>query len=139
MVSGASSTNSATVGSITIPWMLKSGWPKEVAATMNTGNAGLGICIPPSSSMFLMLGFATIAEKVSAGRLYFALLCGGLWTAVYRVILTRYYVSKYNISAMNEEKATKFSESLKQGGSSLASNTTSKPLLAAFSTTVLST
>ena len=47
MVSGASSANAATVGSITIPWMRESGWSKEVAATMNTGNAGLGICIPP--------------------------------------------------------------------------------------------
>ena len=97
MVSGASSANAATVGSITIPWMRESGWSKEVAATMNTGNSGLGICIPPSSSMFLMLGLPAIAGVVEAGDLYFALLCGGLWTLVYRLILVRYYVHKYHI------------------------------------------
>lgn len=120
MISGASSANSATVGSITIPWMLKSGWPKEAAATMNTGNAGLGICIPPSSSMFLMLGFAIIANAVSAGDLYFALLCGGVWTMVYRLLLTRYYVSKYNVPALSADKIPNLGDSLKQGGSSLA-------------------
>ena len=120
MVSGASSANAATVGSITIPWMEESGWSKEVAATMNTGNAGLGICIPPSSSMFLMLGLPAVAGGVSAGDLYFALLCGGLWTLVYRLILVRYYVFKYKIPPISRDKIAGLGASLKTGGSSLA-------------------
>lgn len=120
MVSGASSANAATVGSITIPWMRESGWSKEVAATMNTGNAGLGICIPPSSSMFLMLGLPAVAGVVEAGDLYFALLCGGLWTLVYRLILVRYYVHKYKIPPISKEKIEPLGTALKQGGSSLA-------------------
>lgn len=119
MVSGASSANAATVGSITIPWMTESGWPREVAATMNTGNAGLGICIPPSSSMFLMLGLPVVAGAVTAGDLYFALLCGGLWTLVYRLLLTRYYVTKYNIPAVSKDKIVSLGAALKSGGSSL--------------------
>ena len=119
MVSGASSANAATVGSITIPWMRESGWSKEVAATMNTGNAGLGICIPPSSSMFLMLGLPAVAGVVEAGDLYFALLCGGLWTLVYRLILVRYYVHKYQIPPIDKAKIEPFGVALKQGGSSL--------------------
>lgn len=119
MVSGASSANAATVGSITIPWMTESGWPKDVAATMNTGNAGLGICIPPSSSMFLMLGLPVVAGAVTAGDLYFALLCGGLWTLVYRLLLTRYYVTKYNIPAVPKDKIVSLRSALKSGGSSL--------------------
>ena len=119
MVSGASSANAATVGSITIPWMRESGWSKEVAATMNTGNAGLGICIPPSSSMFLMLGLPAIAGVVEAGDLYFALLCGGLWTLVYRLILVRYYVHKYHIPPIDKSKIESFGVALRQGGSSL--------------------
>ena len=120
MVSGASSANAATVGSITIPWMEESGWSKEVSATMNTGNAGLGICIPPSSSMFLMLGLPAVAGVVSAGDLYFALLCGGLWTLVYRLILVRYYVFKYKIPPISRDKIAGLGASLKTGGSSLA-------------------
>lgn len=120
MVSGASSANAATVGSITIPWMVESGWPKEVAATMNTGNAGLGICIPPSSSMFLMLGLPVVAGAVTAGDLYMALMCGGLWTLVYRLLLTRYYVSKYNVPRIEKSNIIPLGEALKKGGSSLA-------------------
>ncbi|EFE12766.1 C4-dicarboxylate ABC transporter permease [Clostridium sp. AM29-11AC] len=119
MVSGASSANAATVGSITIPWMKESGWPKEVASTMNTGNAGLGICIPPSSSMFLMLGLPAVAGTVKAGDLYFALLCGGLWTLVYRLLLTRYYVSKYHIPAVPKDRIESLGKAVKKGGSSL--------------------
>ena len=119
MVSGASSANAATVGSITIPWMTESGWTKEVAATMNTGNAGLGICIPPSSSMFLMLGLPVVAGYVAAGDLYIALMCGGLWSLAYRLLLTRYYVSKYNIPAVPKDRIVSLSSALKEGGTSL--------------------
>lgn len=119
MVSGASSANAATVGSITIPWMTESGWPKEVAATMNTGNAGLDICIPPSSSMFLMLGLPVVAGSVAAGDLYIALMCGGLWSLVYRLLLTRYYVSKYNIPAVPKDRTVSLSSALKEGRISL--------------------
>lgn len=118
MVSGASSANAATVGSITIPWMTESGWPKEAAATMNTGNAGLGICIPPSSSMFLMLGLPVVAGAVSAGDLYIALMCGGLWTLAYRLLLTRYYVSKYHVPAVSPDRIIKLSTAIKKGGTS---------------------
>ena len=119
MVSGASSANAATVGSITIPWMTEYGWTKEVAAHMNTGNAGLGICIPPSSSMFLMLGLPVVAGSVAAGDLYIALMCGGLWSLVYRLLLTRYYVSKYNIPAVPKDRIVSLSSALKEGGTSL--------------------
>ncbi|MEG1848923.1 MAG: TRAP transporter large permease subunit [Oscillospiraceae bacterium] len=119
MVSGSGAGNSATVGSITVPWMVQSGWPKNVAATMNAGNAGLGIAMPPSSSMLLMLGFATVAEQVNAGNLYFALLCGGLWTLLYRMVLVRYYVRKYNVPALPGDQIESLGASLKKGGTSL--------------------
>ena len=46
LVSGNSVANSATVGTITIPWMIESGWPKETAATICAGNAGSGQSSP---------------------------------------------------------------------------------------------
>lgn len=86
---------------------------------MNTGNAGLGICIPPSSSMFLMLGLLVVAGSVAAGDLYIALMCGGLWSLAYRLLLTRYYVSKYNIPAVPKDRIVSLSSALKEGGTSL--------------------
>ncbi len=119
MVSGASSANAATVGSITIPWMKESGWTKEMAAIMNTGNAGLGICIPPSSSMFLMLGLPAVAGVVGTGDLYFPMLCGGLWTLVYRLFLVRYYVHAYRIPAIATGQIESLGAVMKRGGTSL--------------------
>lgn len=69
--------------------------------------------------MFLMLGLPAVAGVVEAGDLYFALLCGGLWTLVYRLILVRYYVHKYQIPPIDKAKIEPFGVALKQGGSSL--------------------
>ena len=56
--------------------------------------------------MFLMLGLPAVAGVVEAGDLYFALLCGGLWTLVYRLILVRYYVHKYQIPPSTKRRSS---------------------------------
>ena len=119
LASGSGTGNAATVGTITVPWLIQTGWPKEVAATMNSGNAGLGICLPASSSMLLMLGSATVAQHVGASDLYIPLLCGGLWALLYRMILVRYYVWKYKIPALPPDQIDSLKVSLQKGGSSL--------------------
>lgn len=119
LIAGSGTGNAAAVGSITIPWMKQSGWPSSVAATMNAGNAGLGIALPPSTPMFLMLGFPIVAQSVVIGDLYFALICGGLWTLVYRFLLIRYYVFKYKIPPLPKEQIHPLLETLRTGGSSL--------------------
>jgi len=119
LASGSGTGNAATVGTITVPWMIQTGWPKEVAATMNSGNSGLGVCLPASSSMLLMLGSATIAEYVNAGNLYVPLLCAGMWSLLYRAFLVRYYVQKYNIPALSADQIDSLGTALQKGGSSL--------------------
>ena len=47
---GSGSGIAASVGSVTIPWMIRSKWRPDLAASLVAGNAGLGISIPPSSS-----------------------------------------------------------------------------------------
>ena len=120
MISGSGTGNAATVGAITVPWMIRTGWPKEIAALINSGNAGLGIALPPSSSMLTMLGFAAVAELVTSNSLYMALLCGGLYTLAYRLIRVALYVKKYSIQATPKEDLVSFSCAIKHGGSSLA-------------------
>lgn len=118
-VSGSGSANAATVGSITIPWMKKTGWPPEVAATMNAGNAGLGISIPPSTSMFIMLGFADVAAYLSTGDVYFTILTAGLWTLLYRLILVWFYSRRYSIPEVDIKNIMPFREAIKKYKSSL--------------------
>lgn len=100
MISGSGSGNAAAVGSITIPWMKKTGWSDNMATTIVAGNAGLGIAFPPSSSMFLLLGMPAIAKEITSEQLYITLLSAATILLIYRLILVRFYVKKYNIQAV---------------------------------------
>jgi TRAP-type C4-dicarboxylate transport system permease large subunit len=100
LMSGSGSGCSASVGAVTIPWMISSSWPRSLAATMTSGNAGLSSSLPPSSSMFILLGAAAVSSQVTTGALYMALLTGGLWTLAYRLVLVKYFVYKYDIKPL---------------------------------------
>lgn len=119
LISGSGSGNAASVGSVTIPWMMKSNWSAQLSATMVAGNAGLGIALPPCSSMFLILGLGVVAEKVTTGALYVALLTAGLWTLLYRLILVRWFVYKYNIQPLPAEMIKPFGKTMREGWTSL--------------------
>ncbi len=119
LISGSGSGNAAAVGSITIPWMRQTGWDKEMATTIVAGNAGLGICFPPSSSMFLLLGMPVIAKELTSASLYVTLLSGATVVLIYRLILARYYVFKYNIQATPKDQIKPMGEALKEGWTSL--------------------
>ncbi|MCT1656854.1 TRAP transporter permease, partial [Brevibacterium luteolum] len=118
-VSGSGSGNTAAVGSITIPWMTRSNWNPVLASTLVAGNAGLGISFPPSSSMFLLLGSAAVAPYVSADTLFIGLLCGGLWTLLYRLIVVFIWVRKFGISRVSQDDIQPFSSAFKQGWTAL--------------------
>lgn len=119
LIAGSGTGNAAAVGSITIPWMKQTGWPSRVAATMNAGNAGLGIAMPPSTPMLLMAGFPMVAQVLSVGDIYIGLMCAGAWTLLYRFVLIRYYVKRYDIPALPNDQIRPLNETLRTGGSSL--------------------
>lgn len=102
-LAGSNSGNTATTGSITAPWMVQSNFTRERAATIVAGNGGLGAALPPSASMFIMLGFAPIAALVSEGDLYVALFISGIYQVIYRVFLILYFVKRDNIKAISPE------------------------------------
>ncbi len=119
LMSGSGSGCSASVGSVTIPWMINSSWPKKMAAILTSGNAGLSSSLPPSSSMFILLGAAVVSSQVTTGALYMALLTGGLWTLAYRLLLVRYFVYKYDVKALPPDQIKPLSETLRTGWTSL--------------------
>lgn len=119
LISGSGSGNAASVGAVTIPWMVNSNWSRQLSATMVAGNAGLGIALPPCSSMFLILGLGVVAEKVTVGSLYMALLTAGLWTLFYRLILVRWFVFKYDIQPLPPEMIKPFGQTFRDGWTSL--------------------
>ncbi|WP_195199289.1 TRAP transporter large permease subunit [Faecalispora jeddahensis] len=119
LVSGNAIANCATVGAITVPWMKESGWPKEVSATMNAGNAGVGQSMPSCTAMFLLLGLAPVAAAMTVGQAYIAVLCGGAWTFVYRLIRVWLYAKKYNVQAVPEDQIKPFGQSFHDNWTSL--------------------
>ena len=109
----------STVGSITIPWMMETGWGKDQAAIMNSGNAGLGVSLPPSTSMFLMLGFADVAAYVTTGEVYLTVLTTGCYGILYRLLVTHFYIRKYHIEALAKEQVPSFRKTIQEKWSSL--------------------
>ncbi|MDI6627913.1 MAG: TRAP transporter large permease subunit [Rhodococcus sp. (in: high G+C Gram-positive bacteria)] len=92
LAGGSNTGNAAASGSITGPWMVRSGWKRSRAATVIAGNAGLGAAVPPSASMIIMIGFA--GTMVTTSQVYVALLVAGLYQVVWRVLLTLWFVRR---------------------------------------------
>ena len=119
MISGSGSGNAAAVGSITIPWMKETGWSDETATTIVAGNAGLGMVFPPSSSMFLLLGMPTIAAELTSAQLYVTLMVGAIIVLIYRLIVVRYFVSKYKIKGLSKDAIPSIGTAMSNGWQSL--------------------
>lgn len=119
LISGSGSGNAASVGTITIPWMSNSGWTPRMAATVVSGNAGLGISFPPSSSMFLLLGLPVVAGSLDAGDLYVTLMCTGAWCLLYRILIIKFFASRDRVGAVPSEHIQPLGKSFATGWSSL--------------------
>lgn len=118
-LSGSNSANTASVGAIAGPWMVRTGWTPTRAATIMAGNGGLGAAIPPSASMVIMIGFA--AGYVTTGQVYLALLSAAAYQVLLRVLLVLFFVHKDRIPNVRDVEAiAPLSASLRSGAAALA-------------------
>ncbi|MFK8794514.1 TRAP transporter large permease subunit [Planococcus plakortidis] len=118
-LSGGDSGNTAATGSITGPWMLRNNWNKEIAASVMVGNGGMASALPPTSSMFIILGFAPVAAAITTGEFFIALLIAGAYQFLHRLIMIGYFVKKQNIKAFPPDSLSPLSVSLKDGWTSI--------------------
>ena len=112
LAGGSNTGNAAASGSITGPWMVRSGWTKHRAATGIAGNAGLGAALPPSASMIIMIGFA--GTLVTTSQVYLALLIAGLYQVVYRIFLTMWFVYRDGIRAETDADHVPLKQTMKR-------------------------
>jgi len=117
--SGSGSGIAASVGSVTIPWMTRSKWRPDLAASLVAGNAGLGISIPPSSSLFLLLGSAAVAPVLTADQMLVGAFAGGLWTVLYRFLVVFVWVRRHRIERVAPEGILPLRTAWRQSWSSL--------------------
>ncbi|GLU47809.1 TRAP transporter large permease subunit [Nocardiopsis ansamitocini] len=116
-LSGSNSANTASSGSFTGPWMVRTGWTPTRAATVLAGNGGMGAALPPSASMVIMIGFA--GGLVSTGGVYMGLLAAGAYQVVLRVLLVTYFTRKDKIAKASDEEIVPLRQSLREGGGAL--------------------
>lgn len=118
-LSGGDAANTASTGSVTGPWMVRDKWDREVAATVLAGNGGLAGGLPPTTSMFIVLGFAPVAAAITTGEFYLALLAAGSYQIVHRLIVIWFFVKKYNIKSKPAESLKPLSQSFREGWTSI--------------------
>ncbi|HIX78599.1 MAG TPA: TRAP transporter permease [Candidatus Corynebacterium faecipullorum] len=114
LIAGSTAGNSATVGSVTIPWMKRAGWSSERAATLVAGNSGLGVALPPNSTMFIILALPA-ATGASASSVYVALACGGAYAVLYRLAVVFLWTRTDKIAATPREDLKSFAQAMKEG------------------------
>ncbi len=116
-LSGSNSANTASSGSFTGPWMVRTGWTPTRAATVLAGNGGMGAALPPSASMVIMIGFA--GSLVTTGEIYLALLCAGLYQVVLRVVLVTYFVRRDRIPRIDAQELKPLRTTFRAGAGAL--------------------
>lgn len=82
-VSGSSVATTFAIGAILIPAMVKHGYPKPMAASIQASSAELGVLIPPSIPLILY----GVSTDTSIGQLFVAGLGPGLLVATSLMIL----------------------------------------------------
>ena len=116
-LSGSGPGNVATTGVFTIPAMIHSGFPPELAANVEAHSSTMGNMIPPAG--MIATAFA-ILDEMYPGRYtisqYWLLLWGiALWFIIQRIV-TMYAMCKYyKVKPMPKEEIPSFKESIKNG------------------------
>lgn len=92
-VSGSSTADSAGIGVILIPAMVRQGYPKAFSVAVTAASSVMGIIIPPSINM-IVWGALT---NTSIAALFLAGFVPGVLIAVFQIALNFFFVRKFNV------------------------------------------
>lgn len=121
-LSGSGPGNVMATGSITIPAMIKSGYPPELAANVESVSSYLGNMIPPSANIVAALGaFLAVYPDSGITSGEFWVVCWGvsLWFILSRFLQLFVFCRYYKIKPMAKEDIPNLKETVKQGWSGL--------------------
>lgn len=119
-LSGSGPGNIMATGSITIPAMIKSGFPPELAANVCSASSYLGNMIPPSANIVAALGaFMAVYPDSTLTSGEFWIVCWGvsLWFVFSRFLQVFLFCRYYKIQPMNKADIPSLKETIKQGWS----------------------
>jgi len=98
-ISGSSVADTASIGSILIPEMIRKKYPRSVSAAVTAASSTIGIVIPPSIPMILY----AMASETSIGRLFLAGAIPGVLVGLLMMLVTAYMSAKYNYGREREK------------------------------------
>ncbi len=120
-LSGTGPGNVVADGVFTIPTMIKSNFPRELAATVEMSASSLGPIIPPSGTILLAFGVldALYPGEFSLSSFWIAVWSVGIWFIAQRLILLYLLCRKYDVKALDKKDIPSVKESFKKGWKAL--------------------
>ncbi len=116
-LSGSGPGNVATTGMFTIPAMIRSGFPRHLAANVEAHASTMGNMIPPAG--MIAIAFAaldTLYPNTYTLSQYWMLLWGiALWFVIQRIITLYVMCRYYKVEPMKKEDIPSLRQSLKNG------------------------
>ncbi|MEJ2649337.1 MAG: TRAP transporter large permease [Sedimentisphaerales bacterium] len=97
-ISGVSSADTAGVGSVLIPAMVKQGYGKGFTVGVTSASSTLGNIIPPSLMMIIYAATAGL----SVGAMFLTGIIPGLMIGIGQIVFSFYYAFKHEIGADHE-------------------------------------
>lgn len=117
-LSGSGPGNVMATGTLTIPAMIKSGFPRELAGNIESNASYLGNMIPPSSNIVAAMGayIALYGEgSISQGKFWIVLWGISLWFILQRLLMVWGFCKYYKVEPMKKEELPNLKEVFKQG------------------------
>lgn len=117
-LSGSGSGNVMTTGSVTIPAMKRSGFPPELAATIESAASSMGNMIPPSANIVAALGaFAALypAQELTLGRFWIACWGCSAWFILQRLVMVFIFCRHYRVQPLPRQAVPSVRETLRNG------------------------
>lgn len=117
-LSGSGPGNVMATGSITIPAMEKSGFPRELAANITSSASCLGNMIPPASMIVVACGLVQglyPEMNISTGQFWIACWGCSIWFIVHRFIMVYIFCKRYKVKPVAPEDIPKLKDVIKDG------------------------
>ncbi|MBQ9968245.1 MAG: TRAP transporter large permease subunit, partial [Oscillospiraceae bacterium] len=117
-LSGSGPGNVMATGPITIPAMIKSGFPKELAGNITSASSYLGNMIPPSANIVAALGAYTALYPASGMTdSQFWLVCWGcsLWFILQRLLTVYAFCKYYKVKPLSKEELPTVRQAIRTG------------------------
>lgn len=120
-LSGTGPGNAAAIGVLTIPAMKQTGYPAELAATVEMAASSLGPVIPPSGAIVILFAAldAFSPDRYSFSQFWLLAWVISFWFLLHRTVTLFFLIRKYKVSSIPKEKRLPLSKALRDGWKTL--------------------